>query len=65
MNSYDDVSQDYYPSIYDGRQYAPPQYSASDYDQGYGAGKMTAAGLGTAALGAALAFFVLKCLDEK
>ena len=48
-------------SRYDCQPYAPQQY---EYDRGYDAGK-TAAGIGAAALGAALVYFIMKGLNEK
>ena len=58
-------SYDYDVMPYGNRSYEPSydQSRSHEYDRGYGHGKVTAC-LGTAALGAALAYFLMKKINE-
>ena len=58
-------SYSYHVMPYGNRSYEPSydQSRSHEYDRGYGHGKVTAC-LGTAALGAALAYFLMKKINE-
>ena len=56
-------SYSYIDSHYDCQPYAPPENRLSRYDRGYDAGK-TAAVVGGSVLGACLAYYILKKINE-